>query len=62
MNIIESLLGNQADGAVEQLGRQFGLDPSQTSSALGALLPAVAMILFTAQWNHGGSMVTVQNR
>jgi len=42
MNLIEALLGGQADGAVEQLGRQFGLDPSQTSSALGALLPAVA--------------------
>ena len=42
MGIIETLLGNQAGGAVDQLGRQFGLDPSQTSSALGALLPAVA--------------------
>jgi hypothetical protein len=42
VNVIEALLGDQAGGAVEQLGRQFGLDPSQTSSALGALLPAVA--------------------
>ena len=42
MNTIEALLGGQADGAVDQLGRQFGLDQSQTSSALGALLPAVA--------------------
>jgi hypothetical protein len=42
MNVIEALLGNQASGVVEQLGQQFGLDESQTSSALGALLPALA--------------------
>jgi len=42
MNVIEALLGNQAGGVVEQLGQQFGLDESQTSSALGALLPALA--------------------
>ena len=42
MNAIEALLGNQAGGAVEQLGRQFGLDNAQASSALGALLPALA--------------------
>ena len=37
MNVIEALLGNQAGGAVEQLGQQFGLDNAQASSALGAL-------------------------
>jgi hypothetical protein len=42
MNMLEALLGDQAGGAVDQLSRQFGLDSSQTSSALGALLPAVA--------------------
>lgn len=42
MNMIEALLGNQAGGIVEQLGQQFGLDESQTSSALTALLPALA--------------------
>lgn len=42
MNMLEGLLGDQAGGAVEQLSRQFGLNSSQTSSALGALLPAVA--------------------
>jgi len=42
MNVIEALLGNQAGGAVEQLGQQFGLDNAQASSALGALLPALA--------------------
>jgi len=42
MNVIEALLGNQAGGVVEQLGQQFGLDESQTSSALTSLLPALA--------------------
>lgn len=42
MNVIETLLGEQAGDAVEQLGRQFGLDGSQASSALAALLPALA--------------------
>ncbi|MBN2369357.1 MAG: DUF937 domain-containing protein [Vicinamibacteria bacterium] len=42
MNMIEALLGNQAGGVVQQLGQQFGLDKSQTSSALTALLPALA--------------------
>jgi hypothetical protein len=41
MNILESLLGQSAAGVVQQVGRQFGLDESQTSSALGALLPAL---------------------
>ena len=41
MNMLEALLGNDADGVVQQLGRQFGLDESQASSALGALLPAL---------------------
>jgi len=30
------------DNAVQELGRQFGLDPSQASSALTALLPSLA--------------------
>lgn len=42
MNMIEALLGGQADGAVSQLGQQFGLNSAQASSALGALLPALA--------------------
>lgn len=42
MNAIDALLGNQAGGAVAQLGQQFGLDNAQASSALGALLPALA--------------------
>jgi len=41
-SMIDSVLGNRANGVVEQLGRQFGLDPSMASSALTALLPALA--------------------
>jgi uncharacterized protein YidB (DUF937 family) len=41
MNILDQLLGNDAASAVEQVGRQFGLDQSTASSALGALLPAL---------------------
>jgi hypothetical protein len=41
MNILESLLGQDAAGAVQQVGRQFGIDESQASAAIGALLPAL---------------------
>jgi hypothetical protein len=41
MNILESLLGQDAAGVAQQVGRQFGLDESQASSALTALLPAL---------------------
>lgn len=42
MDMLESLLGEQSRGVVRQLGQQFGLDESQASSALAAMLPAVA--------------------
>lgn len=42
MNMLDTLLGSQADGIVRQMGQQFGLDESQVSSAIGALLPALA--------------------
>ncbi len=41
MNILESLLGHDSASVVQQMGRQFGLDESQASAALGALLPAL---------------------
>lgn len=41
MNLLESLLGQDAAGVVQQVGRQFGIDESQASAALGALLPAL---------------------
>ena len=42
MNILDSILGAQGGNAPQQLGRQFGLNESQVSSALSALVPAVA--------------------
>ena len=41
-SLLDAVLGNRSTGVVEQLGRQFNLDPSTTSSALSALLPALA--------------------
>ena len=42
MNVLDAILGAQEGGAAQQLGRQFGLNESQVSSALSALVPAVA--------------------
>jgi hypothetical protein len=42
MGLLEQLLGANNQTAVDQIGRQLGLDSSQTSSALEALLPTVA--------------------
>lgn len=42
MSLLEQLLGGQNGAAVTQISRQLGLDPSQTKSALDALLPTVA--------------------
>ena len=42
MNILDSILGAQGGDAPQQLARQFGLNESQVSSALSALVPAVA--------------------
>ena len=50
MNMIDALLGSQADGVVSQIGQQFGLNQSQATSAITALLPALA-----AGLNHNAS-------
>lgn len=42
MDILSALLAAQGGGATRQLGQQFGLDESQVSSALSALVPALA--------------------
>jgi hypothetical protein len=42
MNMLDALLGAQGGDAAQQLGRQFGLDENQVSSALSALVPALA--------------------
>jgi hypothetical protein len=41
MNLIEELLGSDAAGVVQQVGRQFGIDEAQASSAIAALVPAL---------------------
>jgi hypothetical protein len=42
MNILEAVLGAQGGGAVQQLGRQFGWKDDQVTSAVSALVPALA--------------------
>ena len=42
MNILDAMLAAQNGGAVNQLGRQFGLNDDQVTSALSALVPALA--------------------
>ena len=42
MNILEAVLSAQGGGAMEQLGRQFGLKDDQATSAVSALVPALA--------------------
>jgi len=42
MNILEAILNAQGGGTTQQLGQQFGLNEGQVSSALGALVPALA--------------------
>jgi hypothetical protein len=54
MNILEAIMQAQNGGAVDQLGRQFGLDSQQTESALGALLPSLAGALSRNASGPGG--------
>jgi hypothetical protein len=42
MNMLDTILGVQGGDTAQQLGRQFGLNESQVSSALSALVPALA--------------------
>jgi len=42
MSILETILGAGNGGAVNQLAAQFGLQPEQASSAVAALVPALA--------------------
>jgi hypothetical protein len=42
VNILDAMLSAHGGGAVQQLGRQFGLDDSQVNSAISALAPALA--------------------
>ena len=42
MILLESILRAQDGASVQRLGAQFGLDADQTTSALSALVPAIA--------------------
>jgi hypothetical protein len=42
MDILDLIRSAQGGSAVQQLGQQFGLDETQVSSALSALVPALA--------------------
>src|SRR5262245_8621803 len=42
MSLLDTILGAQNGGAVDQIGAQLGLGSSETASALGALVPALA--------------------
>lgn len=42
MNILDAIQGSHGGGAIQQLGQQFGLEDSQVTSALSALVPALA--------------------
>ena len=42
MNLLEQILSAQNGGAVRQVSQQFGLEEGQASSAISALLPALA--------------------
>lgn len=54
MNLLDLLLDAKGGGAASQLGRQFGLDPQQTQSALGALLPSLAGAMRQNTQRDGG--------
>lgn len=54
MNILDVILNTQGGAAVQQIERQFGLQPDQARSALSALLPAVAAGLQQNMTRQGG--------
>jgi hypothetical protein len=54
MNLLESLLAAGNGGAVQQLGRQFGLGDDQAAAALSALVPALASGLARNATQSGG--------
>lgn len=54
MSLLDSILNAQGGGAVQQLGTQFGLSNDQTTSALSALVPAIAAGLQKNAQSSGG--------
>lgn len=56
MSILDVILSAQGGGAVRQIGNQFGLDESQTQSAIAALLPALAGAVNQNAGSGGGGL------
>lgn len=54
MNLLEQILSAQNGGAVRQVSQQFGLEEGQASSAISALLPALANGLGRNVQQQGG--------
>jgi hypothetical protein len=54
MNVLETILAAQNGGAVQQLGRQFGVDDDQAAAALSALVPALAAGFLRNVQHEGG--------
>jgi len=54
MNVLESILRAQDGASVQRLGTQFGLGADQTTSAVSALVPAIAAGLRRNIGNDGG--------
>jgi hypothetical protein len=54
MNLLEAILNAQGGAAAQQAGQSVGLSPQQTSSALSALVPALAAGLHRNASQPGG--------
>jgi hypothetical protein len=54
MDLLQSVLTAQNGAAVATLGRQFGLDPQQTTAAVAQLMPALAAGLSRNATQPGG--------
>jgi hypothetical protein len=58
MNVLDSALSAGSAGVVEQLASQFHINPDQASSAISALLPAIAGGLKEKLATGGGSTLS----
>jgi hypothetical protein len=54
MSLLDSILGAQGGAAVQQLGAQLGLGQNETTSALPALVPALAAGIQQNAQSEGG--------
>ncbi|HVT49898.1 MAG TPA: DUF937 domain-containing protein [Vicinamibacterales bacterium] len=54
MSLLDSILGAQGGAAVQQLGAQLGLGQNETTSALSALVPALAAGIQQNAQSEGG--------